>query len=43
MHLRGTGKWLGYASYTRMREAGCYAYQVDGTTFSRVVVFRAAP
>ena len=28
-------------SYTRLRAAGCYAYQVDGTTFSRVVVFRA--
>jgi hypothetical protein len=29
------------ASYTRVRGPGCYAYQVDGTTFSRVVVFRA--
>jgi hypothetical protein len=29
------------ASYTRLRGPGCYAYQVDGTTFSRVVVFRA--
>ena len=28
-------------SYTRVRGPGCYAYQVDGTTFSRVVVFRA--
>jgi hypothetical protein len=28
-------------SSTRLRESGCYAYQVDGTTFSRVVVFRA--
>lgn len=29
------------ASYTRVRGPGCYAYQIDGTTFSRVVVFRA--
>lgn len=29
------------ASYTRVRGPGCYAYQVDGTSFSRVVVFRA--
>jgi len=29
------------ASYTRLRGPGCYAYQVDGTSFSRVVVFRA--
>jgi hypothetical protein len=28
-------------SLTRLRESGCYAYQVDGTTFSRVIVFRA--
>jgi hypothetical protein len=28
-------------SYTRLRAPGCYAYQVDGTSFSRVIVFRA--
>jgi hypothetical protein len=28
-------------SYTRLRAPGCYAYQIDGTTFSRVIVFRA--
>jgi hypothetical protein len=27
-------------SYTRIRAPGCYAYQIDGTTFSRVVIFR---
>ncbi len=27
-------------SHTRVRAPGCYAYQIDGTTFSRVVVFR---
>jgi hypothetical protein len=29
-------------SATRVREPGCYAYQIDGTTFSRVVVFHAS-
>jgi hypothetical protein len=28
-------------SYTRLRAPGCYAYQFDGLTFSRIVVFRA--
>ena len=28
-------------SNTRLRESGCYAYQIDGTTFSRLIVFRA--
>lgn len=28
-------------SFTRLSAPGCYAYQIDGTTFSRVVVFRA--
>jgi hypothetical protein len=28
-------------SSTRLRESGCYAYQIDGTSFSRVIVFRA--
>ena len=27
--------------YVRLRAPGCYAWQVDGTTFSRVIVFRA--
>jgi hypothetical protein len=43
MRIKGTGDWLGYPSYTRIRAAGCFAYQVDGSSFSRVVVFRAAP
>lgn len=29
-------------SYTRLRAPGCYAYQIDGTTFSRVIVFRGS-
>jgi hypothetical protein len=28
-------------SYTRLRAEGCYAYQVDGTTFSRTIIFQA--
>jgi hypothetical protein len=28
-------------SFTRLRAPGCYAYQVDGSNFSRVVVFEA--
>jgi hypothetical protein len=28
-------------TFTRLRAPGCYAWQIDGPTFSRVVVFRA--
>ena len=28
-------------SFTRLRSAGCYGYQIDGASFSRIVVFRA--
>jgi hypothetical protein len=31
----------GNPPFTRLRAAGCYGYQVDGRTFSYVVVFRA--
>ena len=36
--------WTGreWPSYTRLRAPGCYAWQVDGTTFSTVIVFKAA-
>lgn len=30
-------------SYTRVRAAGCYAYQVDGIGFSYTIVFEARP
>ena len=30
-----------WVTYTRIRAGGCYAYQVDGTGSSEVVVFRA--
>jgi len=37
--VEGGGRaWI---TYTRVRSGGCYAYQVDGTGFSEVVVFRA--
>ena len=39
---RAPGGWRHRATSTRLRAAGCYAYQVDGTAFSRVIVFRAA-
>lgn len=40
---RGLGQdgWYQQGSFTRVRAAGCYAWQVDGRTFSRVIVFRA--
>lgn len=34
----GTRQW---PTFSRVRGAGCYAYQVDGTSFSDVIVFRA--
>jgi hypothetical protein len=45
--LRLAGQWPGEAGWryvpsaTGMRGPGCYAFQVDGLTFSRVVVFEA--
>jgi len=40
----GYAPWKGARdrpSYTRVRAEGCYGYQIDGTTFSRVIVFQA--
>ena len=34
-------QWRDYPSLTRLRTPGCYAYQVDGRTFSYLVVFEA--
>jgi hypothetical protein len=36
--VAGGRAWITYA---RVRSGGCYAYQVDGTGFSELVVFRA--
>ena len=33
--------WRGWPSGTDLRAPGCYAWQIDGTTFSYTVVFRA--
>lgn len=39
----GGERWRQWPSSTRVQGPGCYAYQVDGTTFSYVIVFRARP
>ena len=33
--------WVNWPSQTRLQAPGCYAYQVDGTTWSLVIVFQA--
>ena len=35
--------WANWPSYTRVRAPGCYAYQVDGATFTDVIIFKAVP
>jgi hypothetical protein len=46
-HLRLVGDssygapWIAWVTYLRVRDAGCYAVQVDGLTFSETIVFRA--
>ncbi len=42
LQIKGSRSWWTAATYTRLRAPGCYAWQIDGPTFSRVVVFRAA-
>lgn len=37
----GGSPWPNFPSYTRLQAPGCYAYQVDGGTFSEVIVFQA--
>jgi hypothetical protein len=45
-HLRLVGDssygapWIAWVTYLRVRDAGCYAVQVDGLTFSETIVFR---
>jgi len=41
LHLIGRGPHTARPSYTRVRADGCYAYQIDGAHFSRVLVFEA--
>lgn len=38
---RGAPGWRYWPTYTRVRAPGCYAYQIDGTTFSYVIAFQA--
>lgn len=40
---RAAGTWWTASTYTRLKAPGCYAWQIDGPRFSRVVVFRAVP
>ena len=37
----GGSPWPNFPSYTRLQAPGCYAYQVDGATFSDEIVFQA--
>jgi hypothetical protein len=39
--LRLVADGSGHQSTTRLRSGGCYAYQLDGRTFTRIIVFRA--
>ena len=38
---RGEDGWLNKGTYTRVRAPGCYAWQLDGRDFTRVITFRA--
>jgi hypothetical protein len=33
--------WQSFFAYTRLQAPGCYAYQVDGDTFSYSIIFQA--
>jgi len=35
------GGWRFWSGYARLRSPGCYGLQVDGTTFSEIIIFRA--
>jgi hypothetical protein len=37
-----SGSWRRSTAYTLFHGPGCYAFQLDGTTFSKVVVFKVA-
>src|SRR6266550_565947 len=39
--LNGTGGWRQWPGSTFLRTLGCYAWQIDGTDFSHVIVFRS--
>jgi hypothetical protein len=33
--------WRLWSGYARLRSPGCYGFQIDGTTFSELIIFRA--
>ena len=37
----GGTPWPNFPSFTRLQAPGCYAYQVDGNTFSYLIIFQA--
>ncbi len=37
----GTGGWREWLGGTWLRSLGCYAWQIDGTKFSTIIVFKA--
>ena len=37
------GPWRDFPSFTRLSKPGCYAWQVDGISFSYLIVFSAHP
>jgi hypothetical protein len=41
--LSSPNSWSNWPTYTRIKGPGCYAYQIDGSNFSKTVVFRAEP
>ena len=46
LRLRGSYdavSWFYWGSFMRLSAPGCYAYQVDGLTFSYVFIFQAVP
>ena len=41
--ISGNNSWSNWPTYTRIKGPGCYAYQIDGTNFSKTIVFSAQP
>jgi hypothetical protein len=38
----GSGFWRRSTAYTLFHGPGCYAFQIDGSTFSKIIVFKVA-
>ena len=44
LHLNTPGDtvdWISWPTVTLLRSPGCFAYQIDGTTFTEVTMFEA--